>query len=363
MLSNQSSKPAMIRGINATMMPQGPGMGGSGNVPYVIEADSSGFPGAMLGYISANGPSGSPQYNDSSGRYYVQITLNYQSYNASTSSPPMNLQDAPKIADITGAMQDQIITGYFLPDVEGNTRSLAANTYVLLIPTYPDSPNDPPNIPQALPQIRWMIEVAASPIQEFIVAGLPNNTSGSTMVPCYVIANTVNHFSNGSNGSIGTYNYCIGVTIAHSINDSLYACQPVGGSWLGLNYPTDSSGNYNASGNQSSPVLLQEIGSINNTLFYIRLNQSGGSQGSAGTACSFTYQILTPDNANLLAGFSTPVSVDKPRISYGTMTAANQGTGKIATDGTWHIVEAWEYTTGVACMNASGGSMNASGGS
>jgi len=76
------------------------------------------------------------------------------------------------------------------------------------------------------------------------------------------------------------------------------------------------------------------------TLYRVRLTQTGGSPGTSGSVCSFTYSAYYWDDTNKTTAFATSVALlgrGNPIVAA-TMAAANYGYGFYDTDGTFKLI-------------------------
>jgi hypothetical protein len=169
-------------------------------------------------------------------------------------------------------------------------------------------------------------------LHEYKVASLPAAVSG--VVPPYVIANTY------SNTSTGTANVSVGVVIAHSVGDVFLAA------------PIQSIMN---SGSPLMDASNKSIGMIEfgtyGTYFTCSLTQNGGSQGSAGSLCTYTYDMYERTGTTKLASM---LSVEKSRAVATTVTTPAsggmvKGVGYLSNAGAWVVREADEIFGEVSC--------------
>lgn len=327
MLSNNASKAAQIRAINGTMAPAGDGMLGSGPSRSFMPTDDYATPYPVVGVITNTGPyGGEPDYTDS--RYWVQLQYNYVSYDQSNgSNVAMNLQNASAGADIQLKTVQQIVIATNPQDVKNQSHSLAVGTEVTLLPVYLDAPN---NV-NSIPQLRWII-ANSSNTQCFKVASLPSPISG--VVPPWVVANTQ------SNGSTGTQNVSVGVIQAHSVGDTFYALS-VGQLLVGGTPLLD---------NMNKSIGWMECGSMG-SYFTVSLTQNGGSQGSAGTLCSYTYDVYERTGTTKLIGTLAPEKSRSVATTVTTPAAGGtiKGSAYLNSSGVWVLREANEIFGEVSC--------------
>lgn len=83
---------------------------------------------------------------------------------------------------------------------------------------------------------------------------------------------------------------------------------------------------------------------VTGTLFKVALTQTGGSNGTTGSAATWTY-TATSLSGNTLG---TGLSPEKPR-PFGTMTAATRGTGYLDGTGAFTLSEAYEKEGSTVC--------------
>jgi len=169
----------------------------------------------------------------------------------------------------------------------------------------------------------------------FKVIGLP--AAISEVVPTYVTA--VPYY----NGTAGTAQSSIGITVPHAVGDFLLAAPCDGGSEPGGTPQNDAAGH---------AITMMEVGSFGLGIRCPVVAYGSGSNGSIGVASTLTYSPQDPGNTVQLA---IDLEVKEARSFPLPVTAATFG--MVAIDnktGTWILLSVEEVYLVVACPTGGG---------
>lgn len=169
-----------------------------------------------------------------------------------------------------------------------------------------------------------------SSLKEVKVTAIPNASGG--VVSPWVTAQPLD-----STGSPSGSNISVGVIQAHSVNDvfMVQPCPPI----------TNSGSPLMDASNKS--IGIMEVGNYG-TVFECACNQSGGTNGSAGVICSFTY-YLTVTGASGTVNLAGPLSRTKPPPFAYTVGVATKCLAKISNAGAWVLIEPYESQSSLGC--------------
>jgi hypothetical protein len=278
----------------------------------------------ILATITNTGPLGTePDYQDY--RYWVTVQQNNISSGSATVGAEWNL--GPRYINGNQSTMSVVNPAEYKPNSNNSAGShgLPVGLLVTLAPVYMDQSDG-----IAMPLVRW--EIMPVGPQCFKVSSLPAAISGT--VPPYAVCNSY------SNTSTGSANVSVGVVVAHSPGDVLYA-NPVGSI---MNSGTPLLDNMNKS------IGWMEVGTYG-TIFPVSLKQNGGSQGSAGSVCTYTYDVYEPSGTTKLIGTLSP---DKIRLIATTVITpaaggTTKGTAYLSNAGVWKLREADESFSEVPC--------------
>ena len=103
-------------------------------------------------------------------------------------------------------------------------------------------------------------------------------------------------------------------------------------------------------GGAGDQIALVTLGVNAGQLFPVLLSQTGGSAGSASTACSFTYDVTDDDGNELDEALNPTTSPHRfRRPTVGVMLAATSGLAHYAGDGTFTLDWCNEVADQEAC--------------